>query len=80
MRYLPLLPRRARQWCRKCTACLFYITMTLRCYTIFADAFGQADSAEGCIDTVNYRLDFRSARRNFKPTFPDCVSAVQDLK
>jgi hypothetical protein len=54
--------------------------MTLRCYSVFSDAFGQADSAENCIDAVNYRLDFRSACRNFKPTFPDSVSAVQDFK
>jgi hypothetical protein len=47
---------------------------------MFADEFGQANSGEDCTDAVNYLLDFRSARRNFKPTFPDSVSAVQELE
>jgi hypothetical protein len=54
--------------------------MTLRRLSIFADAVGEADNAVNCKDAVNYLLDFRSARRTIKPTFPDGVSAVQDLK
>jgi hypothetical protein len=54
--------------------------MTLLCYSIFADEFGQANSAENYKDAVNCLLALRSARRSIKPKFSDNVCAVQDLK